>query len=165
MAQVINIFEPVPEAERATSIDLSDLAGRAGFKSASDWSIVEAYICLLLSAASVDGRIAAEEQVEIMALARRSRVLKSVDAKQLTQANAIATERTRTRPDALRQACDALPADMRLSVFAHCVDIVLADGELVPGEADFLNRITAYFGLAEVDARRVMEAILIKNRY
>lgn len=165
MAQVINIFEPVPEAERTASVDLSDLAKQANFRPGSDWSIVEAYVCLLLSAASIDGRIAAEEHAEIMALARRSRILKSVDAKQLAQANAVATERTRTRPDGLKEACDALPVDMRLSVFAHCVDIVLADGGLVPAEADFLNRITAYFDLAEVDARRVMEAILIKNRY
>ena len=100
-----------------------------------------------------------------IALTRRSRVLKSVDARQLAQANAVATERTRNRPDGLREACEALPEDMRLSVFAHCVDIVLADGALLPAEADFLNRITAYFDLAELDARRVMEAILIKNRY
>jgi uncharacterized tellurite resistance protein B-like protein len=165
MAPVINIFEPTPEAERSGSIDLRDLAARANFKPVSDWSIVEAYVCLLLAAASVDGKVTAEEQGEIIALARRSRVLKSVDGKQLVQANAVATERTRNRPDGLKEACESLPDDMRLSIFAHCVDIVLADGALLPVEADFLNRITAYFNLAEVDARRVMEAILIKNRY
>ena len=44
-------------------------------------------------------------------------------------------------------------------------DYRAAYGALLPAEADFLNRITAYFDLAELDARRVMEAILIKNRY
>jgi uncharacterized tellurite resistance protein B-like protein len=54
---------------------------------------------------------------------------------------------------------------MRLPVFAHCVDIILSDGNLAPVEADFLNRITAMLDLQADDAKRVMEVLLIKNRF
>ena len=54
---------------------------------------------------------------------------------------------------------------MRLSVFAHCVDIVLADGELRQAEADFLNRITSMMHLDAERAKQVLTVVMLKNRY
>jgi uncharacterized tellurite resistance protein B-like protein len=54
---------------------------------------------------------------------------------------------------------------MRLPIFAHCVDIILADGALLPVEADFLNKIMAYLKLEPADGKRVMEVLLVKNRF
>ena len=124
-----------------------------------------AFLCLLLSAAAVDGNVALEEQAEIYALARRSRALKSVNANQLAAANASVNQRLKDRPNGLQEACLSLPADMRLPVFAHCVDIILADGSLLPVEADFLNKIMTFMGLDAVDGKRVMEVLLVKNRF
>jgi len=127
--------------------------------------VPEAFLCLLLSAAAVDGNVALEEQAEIYALARRSRALKSVNANQLAAANASVNQRLKDRPNGLQEACLSLPADMRLPVFAHCVDIILADGSLLPVEADFLNKIMTFMGLDAVDGKRVMEVLLVKNRF
>jgi uncharacterized tellurite resistance protein B-like protein len=65
----------------------------------------------------------------------------------------------------LQEACESLPLDMRLPVFAHCVDIILADGALLPVEADFLNKIMAFLGIETADGKRVMEVMLVKNRF
>ena len=54
---------------------------------------------------------------------------------------------------------------MRLSVFAHCVDIVLADGELRQSEADFLNKITSLLRLDADKAKQVLTVVMLKNRY
>jgi uncharacterized tellurite resistance protein B-like protein len=102
---------------------------------------------------------------EVKALLMRSRALKAMNQNQLAAANKVIQQRLAERPNGLEEACKSLPADMRLTVFAHCVDIVLSDGTLAGVEADFLNQITALLGLEAEEAKRVMEILLIKNRY
>src|SRR5262245_28955693 len=157
MADVLNIFQAAPEPAKSSAFDLDKLTEQFKQQRNTDWSVPEAFLCLLLSAASADGNVAAEEQAEIMALARRSRALKSVNPSQLAAANASVNQRLKARPNGLQEACESLPMDMRLPVFAHCVDIILADGALLPIEAEFLNKIMAFLGLDAADGKRVME--------
>lgn len=165
MAEVLNIFQSSPEPAKAAAFDLDKLTEEFKQQRNTDWSVPEAFLCLLLSAAAVDGNVALEEQAEIHALARRSRALKSVSAAQLAAANTSVNERLKTRPNGLQEACQSLPSDMRLPVFAHCVDIILADGSLLPVEADFLNKVMAFMALDPADGKRVMEVMLVKNRF
>jgi uncharacterized tellurite resistance protein B-like protein len=164
MAEVMNIFQASTEPAKST-FDLDKLTEQFKGQRNADWSIPEAFLCLILSAAAADGNVAVEEQAEIYALARRSRALKSVAPNQMASLNNAVNQRLNSRPDGLREACDSLPGDMRLPVFAHCVDIILADGALLPIEADFLNKITGFLGIEPEEAKRVMEVLLIKNRF
>jgi uncharacterized tellurite resistance protein B-like protein len=165
MADVLNIFQSTPEPKQESTFDLNKLTEEFKQQRNTDWSVPEAFLCLLLSAAAVDGNVALEEQGEIYALARRSRALKSVNPAQLAAANTSVNQRLKSRPDGLQEACQSLPADMRLPVFAHCVDIILADGSLLPVEADFLNKIMAFMAIDAADGKRVMEVMLVKNRF
>lgn len=165
MAEVLNIFQAAPEPARTSSFDLDKLTEQFKQQRNTDWSVPEAFLCLLLSAAAADGNVSLEEQAEIHALARRSRALKSVNPNQLAAANASVNQRLKTRPNGLQEACESLPLDMRLPVFAHCVDIILADGALLPVEADFLNKIMSFLGIETADGKRVMEVMLVKNRF
>ncbi|MEL6754189.1 MAG: tellurite resistance TerB family protein [Pseudomonadota bacterium] len=131
----------------------------------SDWTIPEAFLCLILSAAFADGEVSAEEQEEIRAIAHRSRTLKSMDANELAEANRIVLQRRKDRPDWLGEACEALPREMHLSVFAHCLDITLADGALVPAEAAFLEQLVAVLGILPGDAELITKVLTMKNRY
>lgn len=165
LSPVINIFQAAPERPPASSFDFEKLAADFGKNRNTDWTVAESFLCLLLSAVSVDGVFAREEQEEVKALLMRSRALKSLNQSQLAQANAVIQKRLAERKNGLEEACGALPSDMRLPVFAHCVDIILSDGNLHPVEADFLNRITAMLDLPADDAKRVMEVLLIKNKF
>ncbi|HVY88448.1 MAG TPA: TerB family tellurite resistance protein [Hyphomonadaceae bacterium] len=166
MADVMNIFQAAPEAPASSSaFDLDKLTEQFKQQRNTDWSVPEAFLCLLLAAASVDGNVSVEEQGEIYALARRSRALKTVSPSQLAAANTSVNERLKNRPNGLQEACQSLPMDMRLPVFAHCVDIILADGALLPVEADYLNKIMAFMQLDANDAKRIMEVLLVKNRF
>lgn len=157
------LFGPVTvEAKRAFS--LKDLVSEFP-DHPSDWTISEAYICLLLSAAMADGTVSGEESEEIRAIAHRSRTLKSLDENELAEANKVIVERRNNRPDWLAEACRALPREMRLSVFAHCLDITLADGALVSQEAEYLETIVELLEIAPEDAAMVTRVISIKNRY
>jgi uncharacterized tellurite resistance protein B-like protein len=168
MTNVLNIFQAEREstAEAPPSIfDLDKLTQQFKSQRATDWSAAEIFLCLLLAAAGADGNVCREEHAEIQALAMRLRTLKSLTAAQLAAVNATVTERMRTRRDGLREACESLPQDMRLPIFAHCVDIVLADGALLPVEADFLNRVASHMGIDSNDGKRVLEVMLLKNQF
>jgi uncharacterized tellurite resistance protein B-like protein len=164
VSPVINIFQAPPERP-PSNFNLEKLAADFGKSRATDWSVGEAFLCLLLCAVSVDGVFAREEQEEVKALLLRSRALKTLNQNQLAAANAVIQKRLAERKNGLDEACSALPSDMRLPVFAHCVDIILSDGNLAPVEADYLNRITSLLELQADDAKRVMEVLLIKNRF
>ena len=131
----------------------------------NDWSIPEAFLCLILSTAFADGRIAEQEQEEIRALSHRSRTLKNLDQNELAQVNRIVLQRRSDRPDWLAEACEALPKDMHLAVFAHCLDIALADGVLVSTEAEFLEKLIGYLSITEEEAKLITKVISLKNRY
>lgn len=154
----LSIFKP------ETSFDLEKLT--ASFVAGGTrWSYVEAILGLLLSAASAKGTTTPESEIEIHALARTSRVLKSLTPEQLAAINTrISRELKGTNAD-IKELCESVPPDMRLTVLAQCAGIILADGDLMAPEADFLNRITEHFGLKTEDAKRVMEVMLVKHKY
>jgi len=164
-SNLLSIFQAPVERPPETSFDLEKLAADFSKNRNTDWTVGEAFLCLLLSSVSADGVFAREEQEEVKALITRSRALKSMNQTQLAQANAVIQKRLAERKNGLEEACTALPTDMRLPVFAHCVDIILSDGALVQVEADFLNRISAMLELKPEEAKRVMEVMLIKNRF
>jgi len=166
MTKVLNIFQTTAEPEAPRSIfDLDRLTEQFRAQRNTDWSAAEVFLCMLLSAAAADGTVCREEQAEIQALAMRLRTLKTLPGAQLAAINTTVTERLRTRPNGLREACESLPVDMRLPIFAHCVDIVLADGALLPVEADFLNRIAIYLAIDMADGKRILETMLLKNQF
>ena len=164
MTDIANIFDPLTVEEK-TPFDISRLMSRFEGRHQTDWTIPQAYLCVLLSAAYADGQVASEERSEIQALAIRSRTLKSLSKNELADLNSTIEARLNDRPEALLEACEALPQEMRLPLFAHCVDIVLADGELVKAEADFLNQLVQILNVDGDDARRIVEVLLLKNQY
>jgi uncharacterized tellurite resistance protein B-like protein len=163
MNNVDLIFQQAQTTELA-EMDINVLAQQFHVPRVTDWTIPQAFLCLLLSAAVADGVLAPEEMAEIQSLSIRSRSLKSLGPAGLVRANAEVSQRLKDRPRGLQEACEALPMDLRLPVFAHCVEIVLADGELLQPEVEFLNRITEFMDIAGEDAQFVMKALLIKNR-
>lgn len=157
------LFRPIT-AERKPGFSLKDLVAEFPDHH-SDWTIPQAFICLVLSAAFADGQVSIEEQEEIRALAHRSRTLRTLDENELAEANRIVLQRRKDRPDWLAEACEALPKEMRLSVFAHCLDITLADSVLVPAEADYLEQLVEILGIDPNDAEIVTKVLSMKNRY
>ncbi len=163
----VNIFQSYVSnaAASRSAIDLGLMAKQFREIGQGDWTIPEAYLCLLLSAAYADGKLTCEERQEVTALAMRCRTLKTLSRQQLAHANAIVNERLRCRPRGMQEACYVLPMDMRLTLFAHCVDIVLADGELAQSEATFLDSLVQMLELNIDVARQILEVMFIKNRY
>lgn len=154
---------PKPRAAAKNPLAWSSLISEA--PAVEGWSVPEAFVAVLLAAVTCDGEIAGVEHEEILALAHRSRALKTLSVAQLSELNLTAMARLREEPDALADACAALPAEMRASVFAHALDLVLADGELTIEEADFLNTLIINLKLDREIVAKVSDVIVLKNQY
>lgn len=159
----VSTLGPRPAAEAKNPFSWSSLLPETTAPEA--WSVPEAFITVLLAAVSCDGEMAAVEHEELLALVHRSRALKSLSINQLADLNIKAVGRLRDQPGALAEACAALPPDARPSVFAHALDLVLADGELTIDEADFLNALILNLKLDRQDVAKIADVIVLKNRF
>jgi uncharacterized tellurite resistance protein B-like protein len=148
----------------ANVLDWSQLTAQEA-PQAADWTVPEAFLAVLFAAATCDGALASVEHEELLALVHRSRALKTLTPGQLAELNIRIAARLRQDDAALPGACAALPEDMRLSVFAHALDLVMADGELTVDEADFLNALILNLKLDREGVARVADVITLKNRY
>ncbi len=149
--------------EAAHALNWTDMLVSQGSQEA--WSIPEAFLAILFAAVTCDGSLAAVEHEELLALAHRSRALKTLTVAQLAALNVRILERTRSGEAVLSNACATLPVDMRLPAFAHAFDLVLADGELNEDEADFLNGLILGLDLHREDVGRIVTVIELKNRF
>ncbi len=130
------------------------------------WSVPEAFLAILFSAAASDGNLAQVESEELMALTHRLHALKGLGPKAVDSMGVAVLARLAVGGEtALAEACAALPRDMRPSAFAHALDLVSCDGGLVRDEADFLDALVAALGLSQNLVERIAEIILLKNRY
>ena len=129
----------------------------------------EAFMALLLSSVWIDRRDDAREIEEKRALEKRSRTLAALSADQIREIKE--RLRSRTTPDRINHliedACTSLAnenADVRLSIFAHCTDIVFADRRLDKSEKSFLTDLSHRLSLDEKEAALLLRALKDKNR-
>lgn len=164
MNSVDLIFQQTTLPAEIADHDINALTQQFQVPRVTDWTIPQAFMCVLLCAAMADGNLAREELSEIQALSVRSRIFKQLSPADLAAINADISKRLKERPRGLQEACEAFPQDLRLSVFGHCVEIVLADGEFLQVEMEYLSRISNFMEIPSEDAQFVMKALLVKNR-
>jgi uncharacterized tellurite resistance protein B-like protein len=159
----VNVFQTFA-VDKPTPFDVDKLASKFRYKN-TGWSIPEAYLCLLFAAAMADGSYGGPEGETIRQAVGRSRAMTALTPQDLATANNVVNERLQKNPQALEEACQTLPAEMCLPVFAHCVEIILSDGQLLKPEADFLQKLIGLLDIEADNARRVMEVLLLKAQY
>jgi uncharacterized tellurite resistance protein B-like protein len=159
----VNVFQNFT-VDKPSAFDIDKLANKFRYKN-TGWSIPEAYLCLLFSAAMADGTFTGPEGEVIKQAVSRSRAMAALSPQDLANANNAVNQRLQQNPNSLDEACQTLPAEMCLPVFAHCVDIILSDGQLLKSEADFLQNLTAKLDIEADNAKRVMEVLLMKAQY
>ncbi|MDZ4759555.1 MAG: TerB family tellurite resistance protein [Alphaproteobacteria bacterium] len=159
----MNVFQNFA-VESKSPFDVDKLADRFRHRN-TGWSIPEAFLGILYFAASADGNFDAKEVETIKSVVTRSRAMTALSPQDLAKADASVNERMKSRPNALQEACETLSPDMCLPVFAHCVDIILSDGQLLKPEADFLQALAKMLDIDPDNARRVMEVLLLKAQY
>jgi len=131
------------------------------------WSIVEAYLAILVSAEISRADSHTVYKDSLVPLVSGSRALSSLSWEEIAHAhNAIKRRMLPERSAALlAEACSTLPYPMRLPIFAQCADILLTDGQLVSSEADHLAQLAEWLGLDDQAVKRVVDVLALKRRY
>lgn len=133
-------------------------------KQEDPWTPAQAFLCIIVGAASCDGNISPEENGQILATIHRSLLFKEAKGEDLRAINNVVLDRISKRGRrAIADACTALPPDYARAAFAHAVDVVLADGGFVRAEADYLDDLMRMLGITEPDAAKIAEVLSIKN--
>lgn len=165
MSTIGMIFGEITAAANTSKGSDVDVYANIDLPVQSDWTPEQAYMCLLLAGVFADGKATESETEYVRGLAKRCKALRGKSANELAQLNVDVLERMRTRADHLTEACRSLPRDMHLAIFTHCVDVVLADGELAPTERQYLDMLMDKLAMTREQAKKVMEVIFEKNRY
>nr|WP_070959931.1 tellurite resistance TerB family protein [Hyphomonas sp. Mor2] len=152
-------LSPASDSEQSAS----DLLNQA--QTINDWSIAEAYMCLLLEAIFADDKVDPNEKQYLHALVKRAKTFAGLSDHELSRLNLTVMERRNQRPDCVAEACSALPVSMHKTIFAHALDIVLSDGELHPKERDYLDELMVKMEMPQETARNIMQVIFDKNKF
>ncbi len=136
------------------------------FKPNVSWTEHEAFYCLIAAAAWADGKVQAEEDLEMKALANRSPTLSKVPEGGLKDINRRIVRRLNADfQGAVERACSSLPEKMRRSAFCHAVDIVYADRQVLPEEARYLNKLVELLGVDIDEAKSIAATFETKNEF
>lgn len=146
-------------------VEFEDIMSSANVPGNNGWSIEEAYMCVLLDAVWADDEAVPEEKAYLAALVKRCQTLRGKSDNELARLNVAVMEKRQQQPDYLENACHALPSDMHKTLFAHAIDIVMADGTLHPAEESFLDSLMQKMRIEASDVRKIMEVMLDKNRF
>ncbi len=144
-----------------------DVFGGVGDQTPNDWSVQEAFLAILLAAMNADNEVVWQEKEYIQALVRRSKTMKEYinSPEALTAINISVEDRMKSRTDYLGEAVRAMPRDSHKAMFAHCVDIVFADGHMDDKERDFLDRLLEVMEITPDEAKTIVDVIYEKSRY
>ena len=157
-------FRSQVAAEPRKSFDFGRFISVELFRQEEPWTAAQAFLFIIIAAASCDGNIAPEESEQILSTIHRSRLFKEASGEELRNIHNVVVDRLGKRGDrALSDACTALPVEYALAAFAQAIDVVLADGGFVAAEADFLDRLMVLLNISDTDAAKIAEVMNIKN--
>ena len=86
-----NIFE-TRSVEKKSPFDIEKLSDKYKYRN-TDWTIPQAFLFILISAAMSDGQFAGEEEDAIKTAAGRSRTLRALSPQDLAAANDVVLDR------------------------------------------------------------------------
>jgi uncharacterized tellurite resistance protein B-like protein len=125
----------------------------------------EAFAALVLSTVRADGRISAEEASRVNQVLGATRLFHTTDTETLQPLlSQVMSLVQRHGPDAVMDlAARALPVPLRAPAFAVSVDLVLADGEAGPQERRFIDALQTRLAIADEEAAKIVDVMLVKN--
>ena len=123
----------------------------------------ESFAGIILSAVAADGNISDEEAMNMAAMRFFNNMtrdqVKSMFKKIVNILKSQGIEHL------ISASKDALPLDSRQTAFAIAVDLALADGVMNHEEKNILAKIQETLEIPEDIAIKIIEVILIKNKY
>jgi hypothetical protein len=130
------------------------------------WSAAEAFVGVMTLAAVHDVQEAEHRMRAVHEFAERSPFLSEHKKHGLLSLRSEVAKRIDAAGcDALEEACAALPAEMRASTYAACVDVLSANGALPAKDRVLVDRLRAILQIEVGLAQQIEKVLLLKNRF
>lgn len=124
----------------------------------------EAFAAIVAAAFNADGRVAPEEAIRVNEIFTAAKLFRSSPEPPKAIVNRVVELFAAHGTDAIvAMAARALPAPLRAPAFAVAVDLVLADGDATAEERTFVDRLQALLGIADDDAVKIVDVLVVKN--
>lgn len=126
----------------------------------------EAFLAVLLITVAADGHVSDEESEGLIAISNRVQLLKNQTAQEFGSSirKLQALLQKHGANFVLAKAFEALPTQLRETVFANAVDLVFADGSVEDEEKQILEKIQAASNISDQLTVKIVEVLQIKNR-
>jgi uncharacterized tellurite resistance protein B-like protein len=124
----------------------------------------DAFFAILYACMSADGNIDDEEIAALVALTRQKVLFRGVDVLALYRRIAPKAIALGARKETVAQAAPYVPAELRATLFANCVDFAASDGVVGAAEQAILEQLAQALGLDEQQSQQIVEVIIIKNK-
>lgn len=126
----------------------------------------EGFAGILLGASACDGHIADEEVQSLFTKLFRMKMYQRYNDKNWSALmNRLLGVLKRKGVDSLlAMSVEALPPELKGTVFANACDIVLADGVVEDDEKDFLDKLQSQLDLPDDEAIEIVRVMVIKNK-
>ena len=126
----------------------------------------EAIVAVLAGAVAVDGVVGSEENRRLGEVLASTRWVLGLSEDRVAGAAKRGRDLIATHglPAVLEASADAIPPDLRPTMFALAVDLVLADGCLGSPENSFIDHLQGALQIDGELSRKIVDVLLIKNR-
>jgi uncharacterized tellurite resistance protein B-like protein len=127
----------------------------------------QAFFGLLAAATEADGFVAEEERDELIAICHRTPFFDGHSSDELKRMHAALAPRLvkKKLADLTQHAARSVPKNLRISVFSHVLDLIMADRVVLQSERQFLERLQTLLEISDDDAGRIARIIKAKNAY
>ncbi|MEX2215221.1 MAG: tellurite resistance TerB family protein [Phycisphaeraceae bacterium] len=126
----------------------------------------EGFAGILLGASACDGHIADEEVQSLFTNLGRMKMYQRYSQAQWSQLmnRLLGVLKRKGVDELLTEAVKAVPAELRETVFANAVDIVLADGVVEDDEKEFIDKLQMQLDIGNDEAMNIVQVMVVKNK-
>lgn len=124
----------------------------------------EAFFAVLYACMSADGHVDDEELNALIVLTQQKALFRGVNVLEMYRRIAPKVVALGARKETVALAAPHVPADLRATLFANCVDFAAADGVVGAAEQVLLEQIAQALGLDASESTNIVGVILIKNK-
>ncbi|MCG3219469.1 MAG: tellurite resistance TerB family protein [Candidatus Heimdallarchaeota archaeon] len=126
----------------------------------------ESFLGILIAASASDGHLSKIEFLSISRAFNSSKMFSHLTEMQLKQMYERIFQMLQSNGvgNIIHTASKVLSQELKETVFALAIDIVLADGIVDANEKQFLDKLQAAIGINEALATKIVEVMIIKNR-
>lgn len=126
----------------------------------------EAFAGILMATVAADGHISEDEVRSFNAIANRVQLFKAQSGDEFSAMidKLMGLLQKHGQSFLIEKSAEALPSDLRETVFATATDLVLADGSVEEEEKKLLERLQVSLKVSDELAVKIIEVLQIKNR-